>query len=262
MAHALASTNTPIVADNGADRLLLHLLLVVPAYWCVRSERRLQRLRAPRRGLLRDERFRFDTAYTPATPRRVAAITRRPIHPPRPRDRFGFRLAEVGQSVPILTTVQDVAFDERMMLAEHNRSKAAVAATRVHAVANSETARVTRRTTAGRLPRPATRRAHQPVCEPRERSWRPRPDHGVAIVCPRTPTVCLVDRFDDGLDGQRGPPPRLNRFSTTCSGLNTQSVQTSTTRPQGLASSRPRTDCPSRPREMTSREPAAVTVRR
>ena len=132
-----------MVVDHGADRLLFHLLLVVPAYWCVRSERRLQRLRTPRRGLLRDERFRFDTAYAAATPRRVRRQRGRPGQPSRRRDRFGFRLAEVGQSVPIIDNLQDVAFDERMMLADHNRSRAAVAATGVQAVANSETAKAT-----------------------------------------------------------------------------------------------------------------------
>ena len=200
--------------------------------------------------------------HKPAKPDAFAANAVAPSQPNRRRDRSASAWRKRDSLCRSSTTVQDVAFDKPTMLTAHNRSKAAAVTKRVQAVANSETARVTRRTTAGRLPRPATPRAHQPVCEPRERSWRPRPDHGVAIVCPRTPTVCLVDRFDDGLDGQRGPPPRLNRFSTTCSGLNTQSVQTSTTRPQGLASSRPRTDCPSRPREMTSREPAAVTVRR
>ena len=87
--------------------------------------------------------------YAPATVERV--VPQAPPRPTKPAEGpFRFRLAEAGQSVPILTTVQDVAFDVRMMLAEHNRSKAAVTATRVHAVANSETARMTRRTTAGR----------------------------------------------------------------------------------------------------------------
>ncbi len=163
-------------------------------------------------------------SYTTAidAPRRTLPI-RHNVHPDasppadvtrstqRRRDRLGFRLGGSESSVPILTAVQDVAFDERMMLREHNRSSAAATATRVHAVANSETARVTRRTTAGRLPGPATRRAHHPSAS----RGNDRRDHGAAILCPRTPTVCPVDRFDEDSTAN-GPPPRLNRFSTTC----------------------------------------------
>ena len=207
------------------------------------------------------------TNVSDSTPRRRRLRSTRspPTRSPRPTKPaagpFRFRLAEVGQSVPILTAVQDVAFDERMMLTEHNRRKAAVTATRVHAVANSKTARATRRTTARRLSRPVTRRAHQPVCEPRQRSWRPRRDHGVAILCPTTPTVCLVDRFDDGLDGQRGPPPRHNRFDDmlrpqhpVCSDLNNEAT--------GIRVEPPTRRLRSRPPEMASREPAVVTVTR
>ena len=114
-----------MVVDHDADRLLFHLLRVV-ARLLVCS------LRAPiatssyttswtasRRTL--QIRYGVHAGNTPdaSPPSRVVRSTQ------RRRDRFGFRLAEVGQSVPILTTVQDAAFGEPTMLTAHNRSKAA-----------------------------------------------------------------------------------------------------------------------------------------